>query len=109
METKLLEVRDRGTMMVVIGIRPAPRSDIERQMMYRCGFNTPQDYVLLGDLDGGKFAMTYDKYDYYQSSRTKFVAYGYIQEHWDELQSGDLIDVELILGESTEMKASEFR
>jgi len=34
-------------------------------------------------------------------------AHKYIKEHWDELRSGSVVDVEFILGESKEPKASE--
>jgi hypothetical protein len=107
MEVKLFEVRDVGTTMVVIGLRLGAQSQKESRMLSRCGFEKPSDYVLCGDLDGGKFAMTYDKYDFCQDSRTKFVAFGYIQDHWDRLETGAVVDVEFVLNERSEPKAGE--
>lgn len=34
-------------------------------------------------------------------------AHKYIQQHWDELQSGEVVDVEYILGETTVKKESD--
>lgn len=106
MKTKLFEVRDRGTTLVLMATRLGSRTYIESQMLVRCGFVSTEDYVLIGALDGGKFDVTYDKFDH-RHSRTKFAAYGYIQDNWDRLETGAVIDVEFILGETAQPKERE--
>jgi hypothetical protein len=44
---------------------------------------------------------------YHWGDRTMQTAHIYIDEHFAELNDGDVIDVEFILGESTEKKISE--
>jgi len=41
------------------------------------------------------------------TERTKLISHKYICEHWDELKSGDVVDVEYILGIRDEPKTSE--
>ena len=54
------------------------------------------------------FARGQSNYDPYSwGDRTYSVAHNYIQEHWDEIKAGDVIDVEYILGETPEPKLSE--
>lgn len=55
-------------------------------------------------LDGVK--AEYDPYSW-GPSRTLRVVHGHIIQHWDELKSGDVIDVEFLLGERPEPKVSE--
>ena len=40
-------------------------------------------------------------------ARTMIVAHKFIKEHFDELETGDVIDVEYILGETDTQKMSE--
>ena len=107
METKLFEVRDRATLIAVIGIRLGARNGSERYLLSRCGYGKDveeqQDYVLYAGLEN--FEMQGDPYS--QSNRTRHESHKYIKAHWDELSSGDVIDVEFILGESAEKKVSE--
>jgi GH43 family beta-xylosidase len=107
METKLFEVRDRGTLIPVIAIRLGAGNESERYLLARVGYGTTkeeqEDYVLYAGLE--YFNMQGDPYK--QTNRTRHVSHKYIREHWDELSSGDVIDVEFILGETTEKKESE--
>src|SRR5262249_55810951 len=48
----------------------------------------------------------YDPFDW-PRNRTMTTAHRHIINHWDELTSGDVIDVEFILGETKEPKQSE--
>jgi hypothetical protein len=51
--------------------------------------------------------VAYDCYDWPSSPRTIRVAHNYIQDHWQALADGDVIDVEFILGERPTKKTSE--
>ena len=107
METKLFEVRDRGTCLSVIAIRLGPENEAERYLAARVGYGLTkeeqEDYVLYAGLE--EFEMQYDYHK--QSNRTRHVSHKYIQDHWDELNSGDVVDVEFILGETQTKKVSD--
>jgi hypothetical protein len=47
----------------------------------------------------------YDPHNW--NDRTKQVSHKWIQDNWDDINDGDVIDVEFILGESTVKKTSE--
>ena len=133
MNTKLFEVRDRETFVPVMAtaMNPLATEEIisfaeqfglerERYLLRRAGYGggrpqggLPGDvYVKLSQLDKGW--STYNAFDWRtgddgcpRSQRTMHVAHRYIIEHWQELTSGDVIDVEYILGETTAPKKSE--
>ena len=50
---------------------------------------------------------TYDPFAWGSDTRTYQVAHQYIIDHFDELESGAVVDVEFILKETTEPKKSE--
>lgn len=104
LEIKLLEIRDRATFMPMFAFSTV--SDLEGQhyLLRRAGFGPDSDLVMFGYLEGrGK--TLYDPYDW--NDRTKQAAHQYIQQHWNELKNGDVIDVEFILKESDKPKISE--
>lgn len=118
MEVKILEIRDRATMIAALCVDMNPGNNLP-------GTETPEGifltelwylrkYGYAGDgrpnigithlaANGTKF--TNDPYEW--GGRTWPVAHNYIIEHWDELQTGDVIDVEFILGETDKPKVSE--
>ncbi len=110
---KLFEVRDKGTTMPVIAIKPDPRFEAERWLWAKGGYGTDpmgqRDYVLLAPLHGGEGMMVCDPFKHPGAphTRTLPVAHKHIHEHWDYLSSGDVVDVQHILGETTEAKLSE--
>lgn len=104
--TKLFEIRDKATFIPAIGMRlcstHARNNAQENYLLRRAGYGD-EPLVLLAKLDGGD--AYYDVYNW--DNRTMQVAHDYITTHWDELESGAVIDVEFILGETTRPKASE--
>lgn len=68
------------------------------------GTYTGEPYVILAKLDGVE--AQYDPFRW-PNFRTLGNAHQHIIEHWSELTSGDVVDVEFILGESKEPKQSE--
>lgn len=110
MEVKLIEVRDRGTFMPMLAIRLFPRTEEERYLLARAGYgHSPDDqgeYVLLSRLDGGQ--INHDPYAWGEGmSRTCGTAHHWLLGHWREIISGDVLDVEYVLGETTAPKVSE--
>ena len=107
METKLFEIRDKGTFIPALAIKLSAAfeaSEEESYLLSRAGFfNDERPYVLLHHLNLEK--CTYDSHNW--GSRTMVTAHNHIIENWDSLKSGDVIDVEFILGESKASKTSE--
>ncbi len=117
MITKALEIRDRGTFIPVIATLMTPavddgRYEQESYLLARSGYGRdPMEHPLIMlcrmDANGGSsHQASYDAYGW-GGARTLTVAQQYILEHFEELHSGDVIDVEFILGESAEAKRSE--
>lgn len=112
METKILEVRDRGTFIPVlcVDMNPYPElSDTRRAQEYylrRSGYpcdGRPNIAVAKVSMDGDP--AWNDPYGW--QSRTMAVAHKFIIEHWPKLRDGDVVDVQFILGETAEPKVSE--
>lgn len=106
MITKLLEVRDRATFIPCIAIEYDPdeiRSEADQYLLNRAGYG-PTRCILFGRLDG-KGKLLYDPFEY--DSRTMRTAHEFLIEHWVTVDSGDVIDVEFLLGEKSDIKKSE--
>jgi len=102
MEVKTFEVRDEGTFVPVLAVRLWPHNEEERYLLSRAGYGRT-DYVLLTRLDGG---LCY--YDHLMwGNRTLGCAHAYIRACWDDLKSGQVIDVQYTLGETEKPKESE--
>ncbi len=105
MDVKVLEVRDEGTFIPVICLWPAPANEGQRYLLRRDGYSgTPQERCIIL-IDAQCRGCSYDPYNW--PNRTKQVAHNFIAENWDDLSDGDVIDVQFILGETTEKKTSE--
>ena len=110
-ESKLIEVRDDGTTMVCIALKPMPRDEAERWGWARTGYGVEAEdqrrYVLLAPLAGGEGKLVCDPFKHPGSPRTMPTAHRYIIDNWNVLRSGDVVDVEYILGETKTPKTSE--
>ena len=107
MQVKCLEIRDRGTFIPVICIRPVAENGSQRYLLRRDGYRADDTERCIIMIDAQCRGVAYDCYDWPGGSRTKQVAHNYITEHWYELFDGDVIDVEYILGETNIRKFSE--
>ena len=109
MKTKILEIRDRCTTIPILAFKLCKHDDMtvkEYIMLNHCGHpeESFQVFVLrLCDLQG-----FLSPFDWSRTSRTMRAAHDYIQKNWDQINGGDLIDVEFILGEKETKKESEF-
>lgn len=118
MVVKLLEIRDRGTFMPMFAFALRFVDDTslmgirERFLLHRAGYgeeqtspeSTEQPYIILGKLDG--VDAEYDPFAW--GNRRITFLHQYLIENWNNIHSGDLIDIEFINGESTQPKVSEF-
>jgi hypothetical protein len=104
MKTKLFELRDRATFVPVLAVKMVSQDEAEQYLLRRSGYG-PDQSVLLTGLDGGLDKSTCDPFDW--PNRTRHEAHKYIANNFDSLESGQVIDVEFILGETTQPKTSE--
>lgn len=102
METKLFEIRDEGTLIPALAIRLNSQTEQERYLLARCGYGLT--YIILCKLDGVR--AQYDPYEW-TGGRTLKEAHRFILAHWQSLTTGDVIDVQFILGETQTKKVSE--
>ena len=103
MEVKTLEIRDRATFIPVVAVRLSGRDVPEEYLLRRAGWYG-REFVLLTELNG----LRNNVFPYYWDDRTYSTAHKYIIEYWDEIENGQVIDVEFILGETDKPKVSEF-
>lgn len=107
MEVKCLELRDKGTFVPVICIRPLPANEGQRYLLKRDGYSCePSDNIVIM-IDAQCRGASYDPYGWPGDTRTKPVAHKFIEENWATLKDGDVVDVQFILGETAAPKLSE--
>lgn len=129
METKLFELRDHGTFIPLLCIKPQfptphrspcvwadPHREVgmpakctcgasfEEKMAWRYGYRGSRAVIVTHMSEPGRGCKV-DPHEW--GDRTFQTAHCYIEEHWDELHSGDLIDVRVIIGETDQPCASE--
>lgn len=105
-EAKVLEIRDEGTFIPALAVNINPSTEQQRYLMRRVGYpcdGVPNVILTHLTADGGP--AWNDPYGW--SGRTYPIAHNYIIEHWHELDDGDVIDVQFILGETAAPKRSE--
>jgi len=116
MIVKALEIRDAATFIPVIAIKMVPdyvfrfdETNPERYLLRRSGYNFDDPSVVLCRMNcsGVDRNATYDPYAWGNQTRTMPVAHDYITKNFDNLNSGDVVDVEFILGETKQPKQSE--
>lgn len=110
MIAKTFEVRDDGTFIPVMAIKLMPGSEAERYLLARAGYgNIPRrqaEYVVVVTLDPPLRA-EYDPWEWNNGSRTMLNAHLWIRDHFDDLPSGSVVDVEYIMGITTAPKMPE--
>lgn len=105
---KVFEVRDSATFLPVVAVlmTPGPHSTgPEDYLLMRCGYNPSAITVVLFRANGDGSKSWSDAYAW--GDRTMQTAHIYIEEHWNELKDGQVIDVEYILNERSKPKLSE--
>lgn len=107
MESKIFELRDRGTLIPVMATLVSSTSGenyMENNLMLRAGYGN-SGMVILTILESGESRN--DPFKWNNGCRTFTEAHRYISNNFYNLNSGDVVDVEYILGESATKKASE--
>jgi len=106
MQTKILEIRDRATFIPVLcTYLDAEPGVVEYWYLRRCGYYADGHIAVMMTRLSGEGPATCDPYHW--NDRTFKTAHLFILRHWYELKSGDVVDVEFILGETPAPKVSE--
>ena len=103
--TKFFEIRDRGTFIPAMATMlsgSCGKNVEERYLLHRAGYGG--NCLLLTHM--GTCESHCDVNDW-TSGRTMRKAYLHIYLNWDSLESGSVIDIEAILGETSTPKLSE--
>jgi len=102
MKTKMLEIRDRMTMIPVLCIELGNADTAAGYyLLVRAGIDYPT--ILLVSFTKDKAVVN----PYEWGDRTYQTAHSFIELNWGTIQEGDVIDIEFILGETKEKKKSE--
>ena len=104
MITKAIEIRDVATFIPAIAIKMWASNDAERYLLRRCGYSDDGRSIILTRMNGDGRACS-DPYDW--CDRTFTVVHNWLLEHFEEVVSGDVVDVAFLLGETTTPKVSE--
>ncbi len=109
MQFKILEIRDSGTHIPVLAMRMLAENDVQHYYVHgRCGYPKDGSGIVVMHLDNQK--ATVDPYDWPSmgfGTRTMRNAHRFIYENFDKLNDGDVVDVRVILGETSEPVASD--
>lgn len=102
METKLFEIRDRDTFIPMLAVLVQASNEAERYLIRVTGYG--KTVVILTHLCGEHVAH-YDSHNWSNSRIGR--AHRFIENCWDDLVSGDVIDIEYIQQETTTKKRSQ--
>lgn len=108
MKIKILEIRDEGTEIAVAAIQMLAENVGQAFYVHgRCGHPKDGSSIVVMCLDDMR--ATNDPYEWAslgKGPRTLPVAHDYIIDHFVELNDGDVVDVQHILGETPTRKIS---
>lgn len=108
MNIKVVEIRDKGTRIDALAIQMLGDNEIQRHYFHASGYPEDGSSIMLMIIYTGK--ATNDPYEWAAlglGPRTMPVAHNWIIEHFDEIEEGQVVDVEFLLGERPAPKVSE--
>lgn len=109
MKVKTFEIRDSGTFIPMLAIKlTSDGNKDDAYLLRRAGLDCDGSFnIAFFNLQRGDGFL--DPYNWPGAPmvRTCPAAHKYIEDNFDSLESGSVIDVEFILGEKTEIKRSE--
>ena len=94
---KCVEIRDHATCIPAIAFKMIAADAIEDSFLWCCGYPRDGSGVVLMKLHDQRAHS--DPYDWV-GNRTMRVAHLWIEQWWDRIESGDVVDVRVILGET---------
>lgn len=102
---KVIEVRDSATFIPALAIKMEPETEEQRYLFARVGFRADDPGIVLMRLNDQEAHS--DPYAWRGDARTMPVAHSWLLEHFDHIAEGDVVDVQVILGETVTPKVSE--
>jgi hypothetical protein len=113
MNSKIFEIRDKGTTIIALVTQLRPSCEVERALLAHAGYSrTPEDqakYFLVTTLNGGETHASYDPFGWkHYPGWTMREAHLYLQSHWDDLDTGAVICTEYLRGERATPKTTDF-
>lgn len=113
MVAKVIEIRDRGTLIPALAVQMGSPEEQEHWLLSTVGFGRTymeqSKYVVLCQINSAAGLCTSDPYDWPAQPRTWREAHKYVTAHFNELTPGAVVDVEFILGETAAPKTSDRR
>lgn len=103
MRIKMIEIRDEGTCIAAIAIQMIAGSYLEERFLSREGYPKDGSSITLMKLHDQKATNDPDEWE----GRTMAVAHDYIIKNWFLIKSGQVVDVEVILGKTKIPKVAE--
>lgn len=109
--SKVLEIRDSLTFIPVLAVQMKATGMSEEEQIqayyihWRAGYSRDGNTCVLIKLTTGEAHN--DAYSWGSGNRTMLTSHLFIEANFDTLRNGDVIDVEFILGETTQAKKSE--
>lgn len=113
MRAKLIEIRDEGTFIAALAVDVEAVNEAERYLLSRTGFtphqHAPRFVLLSSNLSSHPMDMTYDVADWgVYGQRTYQTVHKWLKDTaWDEIEPGQVVDVQYILGETSAPKRPE--
>jgi hypothetical protein len=105
-EIKQIELRDRATFIPMLAVKVV--AEPGDYVLHRGGWLNYSGGVYFFRVDcSPAHRVTYEPFDWGEMNRTYRCAHEHINRHWEEIKSGDVVDVEFILGETDRPKQSE--
>lgn len=105
LKTKTFEVRDSATFIPVIATQLRANLPHDAYLLGRAGYQSSVEYVPVMVTRLTDCLSANDPYEW--GNRTMLNAHKYIEEHFAELMTGAVVDVQFLLGERSEPKVSE--
>ena len=98
MQSKFIEIRDEMTCIAALAVRISPESleSVEARFARKSGWEDAGTYLIT--LSNPRVAYNDDAWN---GCRTMTTAHRWIKENWHKIESGDVVDVRVILGEAT--------
>lgn len=94
---KMVEIRDRATLIPAFAIRMLPKTEDELFLMKHCGYGLSNPCIMLVSIEAPWNSARCS--DEWRGLRTMSVAHKWIEENFDSIVDCHVIDVEYILKE----------
>jgi len=110
---------DRDTFIPVIATKLTPDSrwrmgselpelEAEKFLLECAGYRDGRQYILISKIEGGSCISNYTPFGWdKKDGRTMFCAHEFIEQNFDSLESGEVIDVEYLLRETKVKKGTQ--